>query len=125
MKARLYQSWRFILAVGGLVLLTWLVIGFNSRMAEMRRLSVGAEQVGAEYQALLLTEAALDESIAFASSDAAVEKWAYEEAHWIRKGDRLIGVISADSEQPVESPAVEEQPTHFENWQVWLALFFD
>ena len=125
MKERFSQSWRLILAVGGLALLTWLVVGFNSRMAEMRRLSVEAEHVTAEYQALQATEDALDEQIAFASSDDAVEKWAYEQAHWVRDGDHLIGVISSEPEQTTQVAVIEEEQTLLENWQVWLALFFD
>ncbi|MBN1669349.1 MAG: hypothetical protein JW862_19825 [Anaerolineales bacterium] len=125
MQEKIWQSWRYILAALGLVVLAWLVIGFNSRMAELRRLSLEAERVNAEYQALLATAAGYDEQIVFATSDAAVEQWAYEQARWVREGDRLIAPIAAYSEEPEVSELSSRPAEAVANWQVWWALFFE
>ena len=68
--------------------------------------------------------AALEKEIGYASSDAAVEKWAYEN-HMARPGD--YPVVAIDPKQSVPEPTFAPQPTpvEMENWQRWLSLFVD
>jgi hypothetical protein len=121
----LVRSWKYILIAAGLGLLTMLVLGFNSRMAELRRLSGQAELVSTQLEALKQTQMLLDTQIAYAESGAAVEQWAYEEAHWVRPGDQPVVPIPQETSAapaPAEIPAVE---TEIPNWKLWWALFFD
>jgi len=119
------RSVKYIFVLAGLAVLAFLVIGFNNRMAEQRQLVAQAEIVKAELEALQQTNAYLDAQLAYANSDAAVEKWAYEEAHWIRPGDQPIVPISPSKSTPEPPPVVTPEPIEYANWQVWWALFFD
>jgi cell division protein FtsB len=119
------RSLKYIVIVAGLVFFAFLVISFNSRIAEQRELVAQAEIVEAKRDALRLTDANLDAQIAYATSDAAVEKWAYEEARWVRAGDQPMVPISPSESTPIAPPLEMPEPVVYENWQVWWALFFD
>ena len=119
------RSAKYIAALVGLVILGFLVISFNRRIAEQRALVVQAEEIRAEMNALQLTEANLDAQIAYATSDAAVEEWAYEEARWVRPGDQPIVPISPSKGTPIAPETELPEPVVYANWQVWWALFFD
>jgi hypothetical protein len=119
------RSWRYLLVVAGLALLAFLVIGFNSRMAELRRLTTQAELESVRVTEVYETQLTLEAQIAYATSDAIVEKWAYEEARWVRDGDKLIVPISPAEGTPVPPLVQVSAPQAVDNWQVWMALFFD
>ena len=120
------QSAKYIVVIVGLVLLALLVIIFNNRMAEQRQLVAQAEDIRTELHALQQTEANLDAQIAYATSDLAVEEWAYQEARWVREGDQPVVPVPKSQATPVVAPAAEPpEPVTYSNWQVWWALFFD
>ena len=119
------RSVKYIAILAGLAVLTFLVISFNSRIAEQRELVAQAEEIRAEHDALKLTDANLDAQIAYATSDAAVEEWAYQEARWVRPGDQPIVPVSPSKRAPVAPQVEEAELIVYENWQVWWALFFD
>jgi len=119
------RSLKYIAVVAGLVVFAFLVISFNSRIAEQRELVAQAEIIEAKRDALRLTDANLDAQIAYATSDVAVEKWAYEEARWVRDGDQPIVPVSPVKSTPIAPPIETPEPVVYENWQVWWALFFD
>jgi cell division protein FtsB len=119
------QSAKYIVVLGGLILLGFLVIVFNNRMAEQRQLVSQAEEIQAELHALRQTDAYLDAQIAYATSDAAVEEWAYQEARWVREGDHPVVPVSPSKNTPVAPSADVPEPITYTNWQVWWALFFD
>ncbi len=119
------RSVKYIAVLGGLIALAFLVIVFNNRIAEQRQLVAQAEKIRDELEALRATDAYLDSQIAYATSDAAVEEWAYQEARWIREGDQPIVPISPSESTPVAIPVVTSEPVTYTNWQVWWALFFD
>ena len=112
-----------VLAV--LVFLGFLVIVFNNRMAEQRQLVAQAEEIRVELDVLRQTDAFLDAQIAYATSDAAVEEWAYQEARWVREGDQPVVPISPSKGTPAAPSADPPEPVTYTNWQVWWALFFD
>jgi len=120
------QSVKYVMILAGLVLLAFLVIVFNNRIAEQRQLVAQAEEIQVELDALRLTEANLDAQIAYATSDLAVREWAYQEARWVREGDQPVVPISPSKVTPVAPPTAELPETViYSNWQVWWALFFD
>ena len=122
---RLNQNSRYFILIVGVGILVLLVLGFNNRIAMLRRLEDEAKEVSTEVERLEQTHAVLDSQIAYATSEAAVEEWAYEEARMIREGDHLIAPISSEESTPVpDLPVMSEMPT-LENWQIWKALFFD
>jgi len=124
MKSR-WLGWKYALLVIGLVVLTLLVMDFNNRMAALRRLTGEKEAVGAKVTGLVQTQMSLETQIAFATSDEAVEQWAYVEGHWVRQGEVLVVPLPEEGEPPtpVPTPMPTLQPES--NWKIWLSLFVD
>jgi hypothetical protein len=120
------RSRKYLMGTIGLIVLVLLVISFNRRMVELRKLSEQADYTSAQVAALILTQETLAAQMIIASSDEAVEAWAYNEARWIREGDHLIAIIplAVDETTPI-TPSHVSEPAPIENWQVWQALFFD
>lgn len=119
------RSVKYIAVLGGLVALAFLVIVFNNRIAEQRQLVAQAEEIQIELEALQATNAYLDAQIAYATSDAAVEEWAYQEARWIREGDQPIVPVSPSESTPATIFVETPEPVLYANWQIWWTLFFD
>ena len=117
-----------LVVILGVLLFVLVVLGFNQRIAAMRELGAEAERLATEQAHLQHTQAALQTQIAVATSDALVEKWAYEEERMVRDGtgDRLIIPLPMTTVTPeATQEVVDIQRARVPNWQVWLALFFD
>ena len=119
------KGWRSALIVAGFAILVLLVIDFNNRMAELRRLTAEKADVSARVTALVDTQFYLETQVAYATSDAAVYYWAYNFEHMGRQGDVLVVPIqpTGSVSQPTPTPAVT--PVVIQNWQVWLSLLVD
>ena len=123
---RFLKGWKYFLVVFGLVILALLIMDFNSRMEEWRRLTDQKENISAQVTGLAATNMSLEEQIAYATSPAGVMEWAYQDGRWVRSGDQLVVPISPDGNRqpaPTPVPVVVSEPV--ENWQLWLSLFFD
>ena len=120
-------SGRYIVILAGIVILVFMVLEFNNRTAELRRLTEQEKRLATQVTSLQLTNSYLDEQIAYATSQVPVKKWAYEDARWIQPGEGdhlIIPMAPSDETQETSSPpSTAIQPV--ENWQVWMALFFD
>jgi hypothetical protein len=121
----LLAQWKLAALVIGLGILVVLIIDFNSRMTELRRLTLQQELVGAQATGLMQTQLYLETRIAYATSPAGVEEWAYQEGQWVRPGDRLI--VPVEVEGSLSRPSPTPMPTRvpYQNWQLWISLFFD
>lgn len=115
---------RTIVIVIGLVLLATMVMDFNSRMADLHRLSEERERVSQELLSYTQTQAALKADIAYATSEAAVAEWAYQNGHMIRPGDLPVVPIVSEQVTPTPTPRPVVTPTVVANWERWMALFF-
>jgi hypothetical protein len=118
-------SWKPILIVVGFAVLVLLVMDFNNRMAELRRLTSEKEDVSARVTSLVATQQSLETQVAYATSDAAVYYWAYNFQHMGREGDVLVVPIQPQGSTPVPTPTPAIAPEVIHNWQVWLSLFVD
>jgi len=115
---------KYALIAVSLVIVTYLVMEFNNRTVELSRLQNEREIISAQMESREKTKTTLEEKIAYATSDAAVLEWAYEN-HMIRPGDVPVAPL-----QPVKStPLPKDQPsviaTETSNLREWLMLFFD
>jgi len=119
------KGWRPILMVVGFAVLVLLVMDFNSRMAELRRLTAEKDDVSARVTSLVETQNALETQVAYATSDAAVYYWAYNFQHMGREGDVLVVPIQPVGSTPQPTPAPVVTAEVIQNWQVWLSLFVD
>lgn len=122
---RSWLSWKYALIVVGLAILTMLVMDFNTRMADLRRLDGKSIEVAGEATQLRHTEMALETQIAFATSQAAVEQWAYQEGRQVREGEVIIVPIGKSGNDPVSTPTPTQIALPSNNWETWLSLFLD
>jgi hypothetical protein len=119
------KGWRFVLIAVGCFVLILLVTDFNNRMAELRRLSTEKERVAGEVTSLVETQAYLETEVAYATSEAAVYRWAYEYRRMTRPEDQLIIPIQPSGSTPIATPQPTATPEVIHNWQVWLSLLVD
>jgi hypothetical protein len=122
---RSWLSWKYALIVVGLGILTMLVMDFNTRMADLRRLNGKSIEVAGDATQLRHTEMALETQIAFATSQAAVEHWAYQEGRQVREGEVIIVPIGKSGNDPEFTPTPTQIAPSTNNWETWLSLFMD
>ena len=122
---RTWLGWKYALLVIGLIVLTLLVMDFNNRMAELRRLSDKREDVAVEATNLVQTQVQLETQIAYATSEGAVEEWAYEEGHMVREGENLVIPLEYPGFTPKVTILPTATPVPKTNWQIWVSLFLE
>lgn len=122
---RMLSGWKYAVIVIGLAVMALLMIDFNERLTEWRDLTAERDKVRAEYNSLISTEANYKTQIAYATSEAAVMQWAYEDGHWVRSDEFLVVPMSPGDSTPQPTPTPLEAPAPPPNWQLWWSLFFD
>jgi hypothetical protein len=117
-------KWRNILFILGMFLLAILLMDFSRRIDEMDRLTTQLETVAAEATTVMETQEGLITQVAYATSDAAVEEWAYLDGKWVRSGESLVEIVPLGD--PAITPVTTEVPQAVErsNWSIWWELFF-
>jgi cell division protein FtsB len=117
--------WKYIIAIIGLFALVILIRDFNSRMADLRRLTADKASVAAQLTELVATKQTLETQVAYSLTDDAVREYAYEKASMQQPDDHLAIPIPApgDNSEPTPQVIITEEPV--QNWQLWLALFVD
>ena len=122
---KLGNGWKPALILVGFAVLILLVMDFNNRMAELRRLTAEKEVVSARVTSLVETQASLETQVAYATSEAAVYYWAYNFEHLGKEGDVLVVPIQVEGSQPQPTPTPIVTPVVITNWQVWLSLLVE
>jgi hypothetical protein len=117
------SKWRNILIVIGLFLATVLLVDFNRRMEELNRLNAQLNTVSADATAVIQTQTALAGRVAYATSDAAVEEWAYGNK-MVRPGEHPVVVVPDPNITPTPEPASVPQSDQLPKWRIWWELFF-
>jgi adenylate cyclase len=125
MMNKLGKSWKPAVMVLGFAVLVLLVMDFNNRMAELRRLSAEKDNVSARVTSLVQTQKSLETQVAYATSEAAVYYWAYNYERLGKEGDILVVPIQAAGGVPQPTPTPVVTAEVIQNWQVWLSLFVD
>jgi hypothetical protein len=116
-------KWRNILVVIGLVVAVVLLVDFNHRMEELDRLSTQLNSVRTEATAIIQTQSALAGQVAFATSDVAVEQWAYDNK-MVRPGEHPVSVVPGTGTTPTPEPTVATLGGKVPIWRIWWELFF-
>jgi hypothetical protein len=116
-------KWRNILIVAGLFIAVVLLVDFNRRMEELNRLTSKLEAVHAEGTTIMQTQEALVTQVAYATSDDAVEQWAYQNK-WVRVGEHPMELVPAGSATATPEPTPVIQAGSPPKWRIWWELFF-
>ncbi len=115
---------RRIFLVGGIGLLLLIVYSFSNRIGEYTRLTAQEGIEGARITELVATQAFLGEQISFATSEAAVEEWAREDARMAQEGDFPVVPINPDGSIFENDSLEESESDALSNFQIWLEWFF-
>ncbi len=118
-------SFRRVAVFFGIFILILVVIEFNSRLEELKRLNDQRDATRVQATYSVQTQVALQTQVAYAGSTAAVDEWARTEGHYVLEGDQPVVPIVQPGSQPVLAPTVQPSPTPMRNWEVWQSLFFD
>ena len=113
---------RYALFIVGLIILATLIMDFNGRMADLRRLTAEESAVSARLAGATATMAALQVEITQAASDAAVREWAYN-SHMVMPGDQPAIPLQPPGVELKPTPTPAPNPTEVSNWQAWVSLF--
>ena len=101
-----------------------LVTNFNARLEELSRLQGEAATVRAQGTAIMVTQSALQTQVALATSPAAVEEYARNQARMAQPGDKVFIVIPAPGSTPQPTPTATPILTNLTKWDVWMILIF-
>lgn len=125
LKLNWSKGFRLILIAVGCFILILLILDFNNRMTELKRLSAERDRVAGQVTSLIETQAYLETEVAYATSEAAVYRWAYEYRRMIRPGDHLVIPIQPADSTPQATIQPTSTPEVIRNYQVWLSLLID
>ncbi|WP_322805588.1 septum formation initiator family protein [Thermanaerothrix sp.] len=115
---------RQFLILGILILLFLFLVDLNQRLVQLNRLSQKRDQIQVEVTALQQTIEALGTQKAYATSEAAVEAYARNQANMVKPGENPIILVPLRTAQTsiISTPTPITQPVP--PWEVWWALFF-
>jgi hypothetical protein len=117
-------KWRNALFILAMFLVVILLMDFSRRIDRMDRLETQLETVEARATAVMGTQVGLMTQVAYATSDAAVEEWAYVNGKWVKQGQHLVEIVPEGDPPPAtettSAPASEETS----RWRIWWELFF-
>ena len=114
---------RYAILILGLVIMAMLVMEFNSRTTDLNRLLAERDVVKAELDQKSHRKAELEAKLEYASSDAAVVRWAHLFGHMVRDGDVRVVPIAEKGFIPTPTPIPEINEPESAEMNGWLALF--
>jgi cell division protein FtsB len=114
---------RFPAVIGVMVLLV-VLFAFTQRVGEYLRLSSQQEREATRLTELVATQAALEDQIAYATSQAAVEEWAREDARWAQEGDFVVIPLPPAGVTPQPAAQFSATATPSSNWDAWMSWLF-
>lgn len=116
--------WRQAGIAAAVLLAAILLLDFNRRLSDFHRLSRQLEAVRASGTAVMRTQEALLTRVAYATSDEAVERWAYEEGRWVRQGEHLVVLMPPSDSTPTPVVSLPSPTPSWPAWRIWWELFF-
>lgn len=114
---------RFPLVVGGMALLL-VLFAFTQQAAAYLRLDAQLQRELEQQGSLSATQSALLNQIAYATSQAAVEEWAREDARWARDGDFPVIPVPPSGVTPQPAAQFVATPTASTSWDKWMNWLF-
>jgi cell division protein FtsB len=106
------------------IIFFFMILGLNSRLSELFRLSDQQSIMQTKVASLKNTDIALNTQIAIATSDLAVEAWARDQGHMAQPGDNVIIPLQPSFTTQDLSYLPTKTTNPMEDWQIWWDLFF-
>ncbi len=119
------SGWKYPLVMLILAVLALLVMDFNSRTAELHRLAAERENAAGEITQAVQTRQALQATLAYATSDLAVEDFAYQDGQMVRNGDVPVIPVPAGTVTPTVQPTQPVVQVTSSPLDRWFSLFTD
>jgi cell division protein FtsB len=111
-------------AVIGVMALLLVLFAFTQRVAEYVRLSAQQGREEDRLSELAATQSYLEDQIAYATSHAAVEEWAREDARWAQDGDFVVIPLPPAGVTPQPAAQFQTTPIPSTNWDAWMSWLF-
>jgi hypothetical protein len=108
----------------GVAILLFLIVDFNTRIEGLSRLQNELATVQARGTNIVVTQYALETQVAYATSEAAAQEYARNQAHLAQPGDNVIVPVPVPGATP--PPTATPTPTfaNLTKWEVWLEYLF-
>ena len=108
----------------GIAILLFLILDFNTRVEGLSRLQHGLSTQQALGTGVVVTQYALETQVAYATSDAAVQEYARNQARLIQPGDNVVIPIAVPGATPAPSATPAPAFGDRSNWDVWIEYLF-
>ena len=108
----------------GIGILLFLILDFNTRVEGLSRLQSGLSTQQALGTGVVVTQYALETQVAYATSDAAVQEYARNQARLIQPGDNVVVPIAVPGATPEPSATPTPAFGDKSNWDVWMEYLF-
>ena len=115
---------RRLITIIAIVVLVFLMMDFNNRMTTMIRLNNEEAGLQTRIAELKATQVMLEDQIAYATSEIAVEEWARESNRMIEEGDHPIILLQPNNYKPVPTPLPEREVLVRSRLEIWKELLF-
>ena len=115
---------RRLITVIGIVVLVFLMMDFNNRMTTMFRLNNEEAGLQTRIAELEATQVKLQDQIAYATSEVALEEWAREDMRMINEGDKPIILLQPGDYKPEPTPTPQIENVVPSRIEIWRELLF-
>lgn len=108
----------------GIAILLFLILDFNTRLEALARLQNDLATVQAHGTDVMVTQAALETQVAYATSDPAVEEYARNQAHLSQPGDNLVVPLPVPGSTPQPTATPTPVFANYTEWDLWMEYLF-
>ena len=115
---------RRIVIVLAIILVILLMMDFNNRMSNMIQLNQMETILRTKVAGLEATKMVVEDDIAYATSDRALEEWAREKDRLIEEGDHPIIIMPPSDYTPVPTATPKPETIVLTRLEIWKELIF-
>jgi len=115
---------RRLITVVVIVILVLLMMDFNNRMSNMIQLNQMENILQTKLAGLEATQLVIEDDIAYAKSDRALEEWAREKDRLVAEGDHPIIIMAPGDYTPVPTATPKPETVVLTRLQIWKELIF-
>lgn len=110
--------------LAGIIFIFFVLMNFNARLEQRDALRQRARQSSAQATQVIQTNMALEAKLEYATSDQALQDWAYRDGHMYLPGDQRVVPMEVINSTPIQSESPPATPTPMQNWEIWHSIFF-